>query len=211
MKITQKKWSDITVGQWFKIEEARKAASNEDDFVQRCICIAYGITADALAEQPIADTLAMAEGIRFLNASPKPRLVRRHYTLGDKVYTCCLNPQELTTAQYMDFQTLARTAGERPERILSVLLIPEGSKYAQGYMVEDVQEAIRQHLSIVDAISLTAFFLTLSARSMSRRVSALRRECRRMARKARRQGLTEMAAALRNLEEVSLPGGGSTR
>ena len=38
------------------------------------------------------------------------------------------------------------------------MVVPKGKKYNQAYDVREVQNALRQRLSVVDAVSLLAFF-----------------------------------------------------
>lgn len=211
MKKEKKTWRDVSLGQWQRIEAARKAATSEEAFVYDCVAILYGVTAEEIQTQPLADTIAMAEGVSFLNTPPKPRLVRRHYDLGGTQYRAFLNPREITTSQYIDFQSTAGDAQMHPERMLSCLLVPVGYSYAQGYDVEEAQIAIREHMSIVEVVSLTAFFLTLSKKLIKLQVSGILRECRRTIRQARKEGLTIQTDALMKILEAVRHTAGYTR
>jgi hypothetical protein len=89
------------------------------------------------------------------------------YEVGEWRLIPTLKRKNITTAQYISFQELsAQHSEDKMVQLLACLLIPEGKKFNEGYDIDDVIEAISEHLSIVDANALYAFFLRLSQKSM---------------------------------------------
>jgi hypothetical protein len=85
--------------------------------------------------------------------------------------------------------------------------MPKGKTFAEGYDVEDVQEAIAKHLSVVDALALTAFFLTLIKQSQANilhylewrlRLTICKTEEQKMAKKVQMERLRALRRSVLN-------------
>jgi parvulin-like peptidyl-prolyl isomerase len=89
-------------------------------------------------------------------------LTAKTYNIGKWVLQPVEDFRKITTAQYIDFQTFAQLGKDKVEEkiveIISVMLVPKGKKYNQDYDVLEVQNAIREYLSVAEAVSLFAFF-----------------------------------------------------
>lgn len=94
-----------------------------------------------------------AEQLDFLDKEIPVEIVRTEYTINGRKYICKSNLNDLSVARYMDFTNLAPT-GEL-EKILSVILIPEGKEYGED--IEQTQEDILD-MSIVDVYAIYNFF-----------------------------------------------------
>ena len=103
----------------------------------------------------------------------------KSYRLGDLVLVPTQDLTKITAAQYIDFQTLSQEGEEKTVELCSVFLIPKGHKYADGYDIADVQDAIRRHLSVQDVVTLAAFFLRKYAESIVSSLTFCKREIRR--------------------------------
>lgn len=60
-----------------------------------------------------------------------------------------------------------------------MFLVPEGKAYNDGYDVLEVQDAIRADLTVLDALALSAFFLTRFAASIRATETSLYRLVRK--------------------------------
>lgn len=127
------------------------------------VAVLTGKSEAALLDEPLGKWRQQIDAAGFLLVLPHPAKVRKVYRLGLRRYRPTLEARKMTAGQYIDFQEYAKEGGERWVEVLSVLLVPEGKTYGNGYDIAEVQEAIRQHLCILDAIALRAFFLTSSA------------------------------------------------
>ena len=172
-------YADLPVGKYLDILAANAGDAEDIDKQVATIAILTDRTEEDILNLPLPDYTALARAADFLHHEDKGehRLAKR-YTLGGLALVPCTDARKMTTAQYIDFQTLTKDGDydrHLPE-ILSCFLVPEGKAYGTGYDFAEVQDAIRRHLSVTDALSLLAFFfaslqtltdgfLTLSARA----------------------------------------------
>lgn len=200
-------WKDITIEKYDRIARLQSENLGEVDLIAAVIAVLDGVTVKTVEEMPYATLLLKSRGLRFLNSSPLPSIVRKSYNLNGKTYIPTLNPAELTTAQYIDFQVRAVDAPDDLAGLLSVLLIPEGFKYNDGYSSDDVREAIYKYMPIEDAMGLSAFFFALWKMSIRRLLRENRKNCRLLKRKKNRteaenELLTAMEKLIKTIEEA---------
>ena len=200
-------WKDITIEKYDRIARLQSENLGEVDLIAAVIAVLDGVTVKTVEEMPYATLLLKSRGLRFLNSNPLPSIVRKSYTLNGKKYIPTLNPAELTTAQYIDFQVRAVDAPDDLAGLLSVLLIPEGFKYNDGYSSDDVREAIYKYMPIEDAMGLSAFFFALWKMSIRRLLRENRKSCRLLKGKKNRteaenELLTAMEKLIKTIEEA---------
>lgn len=196
-------WKNITIEKYDRIAALQSENMGEIDLIAAVIAVLDETTVDKVEELPYAVLLMKARNLRFLQSSPIASIVHKSYELNGKKYIPTLNPAELTTAQYIDFQVRAADAPEDLAGLLSVLLIPEGHKYNEGYSGDEVREAIYKYLPIEDAMGLSAFFFILWKKSISRLLRENKRQYRKLRRKKdRTKEETELMTAIKNLIET---------
>ena len=161
-------WKDITIEKNDMIMGLQANNLGEIDLIASIIAVLDGVTVKEVEELPYAVLLLKARGLRFLQHNPIASIVKRKYEIDGKTYIPTLNPAELTTAQYIDFQVRATEAPKDLAGLLSVILIPEGHKYNEGYSSDEVREEIYKNFPIEDAMGLSAFFFALWKKSMRR-------------------------------------------
>ena len=143
-------------------------------------------TVKEVEELPYGVLLLKARGLRFLQSNPIPNLIRKSYSIGGKKYVTTIRPEEITTAQYIDFQVRATDAPEDLAGLLSVILIPDGKKYNDGYSSDDVRQEIYKNFPIEDAMGVSAFFFTLWKKSICRLLRQNKRLLRQLKRKRKK-------------------------
>lgn len=122
---------------------------------------------EELISIPLVDLKAITSKCGYLLEQPKPAKVKDEYQVGDFTLCPMKRIERISAGQFISFQELAKAHKGRNDveylpQILSCFLIPKGKKYSNDYGdfdIYDVQDAIRDHLSIVDALALLAFFL----------------------------------------------------
>lgn len=181
-------WKDVTIEKYERIAALQAQNLSEIDLIAAVIAVLDGTTVKEVEEMPYGVLLLKARGLRFLQSNPIPSIVKRKYELGEKKYIPTLNPAELTTAQYIDFQVRAANAKDDLAGLLSVFLIPEGCKYNDGYSSDDVREAVYKNMPIEDAMGLSAFFFELWKMSIHKLLRESKRQYRQLKRK---RNLTE--------------------
>ena len=209
MKIFRKKeslpkldWKDITIARHKAILALYQNKGDEDDlsFAYDLVCAAYGKDESWIDGLKVSEANEWVNTLAFVNHRPKPRVAKGEYTLNGHKYNVTMNMQALTTAQYIDFQQMADKSGEMPAEFLSIILVPEGHKYNDGYAMEEVVSDIENYMSVEDAMGLSAFFLRLLGISIRRSI----RKLRRMETQARREGImtTEQLDALKRVRNL---------
>lgn len=193
-------WKDITIEKYERIAGLQAKNLGEIDLIASTIAVLDGVTVKEVEELPYAVLLLKARGLRFLQHNPIASIVKRKYEIGGKTYIPTLNPAELTTAQYIDFQVRATGAPDDLAGLISVILIPEGHKYNEGYSSDEVREEIYKNFPIEDAMGLSAFFFALwkkSTRRLLRETKKQYRELKRM--KNRTEAETELLTTTERL------------
>lgn len=137
------------------------------------ISILANKTPDEVDNMLTVELRGLTSQLGFLTEKAETVEVRKEYKVGDFTLVPEKKISKIKAGQFISFQEFAKVYHDNNNDVnvipllLSCLLIPKGKKFAEGYDVEDVQEAIAEHLSVVDALSLTAFFLTLVKQSQA--------------------------------------------
>ena len=130
------------------------------------ISILANKTPDEVDNMLTVELRGLTSQLGFLTEKAETVEVRKEYKVGDFTLVPEKKISKIKAGQFISFQEFAKVYHDNNNDVnvipllLSCFLIPKGKTFAEGYDVEDVQEAIAEHLSIVDALSLTAFFLT---------------------------------------------------
>lgn len=205
---------DLRVGDYEEIlrisQEAHDLPEGDDaaalPLQARIIGVLAGMTADEVLDLPIAEYSRMSAATDFLlKASGHPERTAASYQCGEFTLAPTLDVRQLTTAQYIDFQTFTGAEGVHIAEVLSVLLIPKGCRYADGYDPIKVQDAIRTDMSAAEALDLLDFFTQLFEASIASTLTSLREELKKGT-ASRTQG-----EAARKAEEALLTAGRGSR
>jgi hypothetical protein len=147
-----------------KYEEIVALCNEEMTDVDRKVAILSvltGLTEDEVLHLPIATFTEYSAKARFIEQECPDNLipgVARSYPIGRFVLLPVTDIRKITAAQYIDFQNFAKERDTKTVELLSCLLIPRGCDYNEGYDVLDVHKAIREEMSVAEALALLAFF-----------------------------------------------------
>lgn len=161
-------YNDLKIGKYLEILDTCKVGGDELDTQVKLIAALSGKTEAEILNMPITEYSAMARSASFLSRAPElPEKPAKVYEVGGFRLVPVMDAGKITAAQYIDFQTLAKQKDGKVVEILSCLLVPEGKRYNEGYDIADVQKAIREEMSVADAMGTYAFFLN-SCRKLTR-------------------------------------------
>lgn len=159
-------WGDITIGQYEKLTRIINEERG-DDFTYKAIAVCFNKELDEVLEMNYIKVMQMARQIAPLSKNaPTPSRAKSEYKLNRK-YKVTMNPNELTTAQYIDFQGIGNDYENNTPELLAILMIPDGHTYNTGYEMKDVVADIRDNMKVEDALGLSAFFLHLLKKSIA--------------------------------------------
>lgn len=163
-------YDKLTLAKWEQLASLEKRPF-EDDISRQVAVIA--ILADKSEREvlnlPLPQYAALVPKADFLFTEPQPSRIAsrgmRTLKLEDTTLIPTTDLRKLTTAQYVDFQTML-TNEASVQALLSCFLVPEGKEYCDGYDVADIHALLARSLSVADALALKAFFLRKLTASM---------------------------------------------
>lgn len=141
-------WNDVTLGQFKRLKGLNP--NDVDDQIEAA-SILLDIKSDDMLWKDFCKELRKLE---FMNQEMPKTIIRKSYMLNGRKYITRANLQDLTVSGYMDFVNLA-PSGDL-EKILAVVLIPEGQEYGK-YDLDPVYQDILT-MSVVDAYAIFNFF-----------------------------------------------------
>ena len=174
-------YTDLSLGKYQEIDKAINDPSRDELEQQVAIlAILAGMTEAELLRLPIKDYTALAKQSAFLR-QPLGNIpqVQWQYQVADFTLLPCKDYTKLTAGQYIDFQAFTRDKLDYCG-LLSVLLVPKGRAYGEGYDTAEVRQAIADHLPMPDGMALIAFFLRQFAILIRASLTYSKRELRKM-------------------------------
>lgn len=160
-------YRDLKLGDYEQIlSVSRNDHLEELDKQVKIISILTRETEDYILDLPIMEYQQLAVKSSFLRSDKMDDFTRiaESYKVGDFDLVPVKDIRKITTAQYIDFQTLHQAGFEEHfVEIISILLVPKGRKYNQDYDLLELQNALRRELSVYDAMCLYGFFLYSSS------------------------------------------------
>lgn len=177
-------YNSLTIKKYLDIKEVLEMNTEEIDKQVSLIAILSDMDENDVYNLPLPEFQELNKKTEFLNELPQTRnYPKTKYKLGGLELETVLDMRDVTAGQYIDYQTFVKDTDKYLVELLSVFLVPKGKKYNDGYDILEVQNAIRENLSIVEAISMSAFFLMLCESLIKATVQSSIKKLKRMMRK----------------------------
>lgn len=191
----------LPIGRYMDIQEVSKDDSLEEvDRMVKIISILTGASEEDILHLPIAEFTELSSRANFLTAEGfRARPIAKKYIVGKWDLIPVTDYRKLETCQYIDFKTYAQDMDANMVGMLSVLLVPKGHRYNEGYDILEVQQAIREEMSVADGAMVVGFFLTLLGKSIKDILRFSKREAMKIPDKAKRE---EMLKRIEEQEEA---------
>ena len=198
-------YKSLPLGKYLDICQVCKDESLEEIERQvKILSILSDMSEEEILHLPIPKYKEMVVASRFLEDVDNNRhKAARLYIVGDWKLLPTMDYRKMETAQYVDFQTFAPMVETHMAELLSCLLVPVGCRYNEGYDILEVQQALKDNLSVTDALSLSAFFLTKFKNLIRDLLNSCRQEVRTIKDKSRRSQMEERIKSLENLLETN--------
>ena len=198
-------YKSLPLGKYLDICQVCKDESLEEiDRQVKILSILSDIPEEEILHLPIPKYKEMVVASRFLEDVDKSRhKAARLYIVGDWQLVPTLDYRKMETAQYVDFQTFAPMVETHMAELLSCLLVPVGCRYNEGYDILEVQQALKDNLSVTDALSLSAFFLTRYRDLIEDSLNSCRQEIRTIKNETKRMQMEERINSLESLMRTS--------
>ena len=161
-------YNKLTLGKYIEIQEISRNESLEDiDKQVQILSILTGEAEEEILHLPIVEYKELVAKSGFLNPDTiNVHPVAKRYLVGGFELIPVRDFRKIETCQYIDFQTYAPDMDKYLVEFLSVILVPKGHRYNEGYDILEVQRAIREEMSVADGISIAGFFLTWCRKSI---------------------------------------------
>ena len=189
-------YNALPLGTFLELDEVFRLDAEEIDKQVKIVAILANLTEDEVLALPLDNYASMAAQTAFLSEECPPVTAPARVIVGELVLVPVKDFTKLTTAQYVDFQTFSKGGTAKLPELLSVLLVPEGKKYNEGYDIADVVKAVRS-LSLPVALGLSAFFFDSLRKSIEASLTSLEETTKRIPKEKRRELLKTVERLLR--------------
>ena len=209
IELKYKNWDEISVNVFKRltksVENAEVTGNEYLDLLNKQIAILSvlcGVSEDDIADLSTGEFNKLVKQTDFLNTQPKKNIINK-VKLNGKDYEIFLNIQNMTIAQYVDFQTLYPQREKKFSEILSIFIIPKGKSYGEGYDVLDVINDIGEYLPITDANNIM-FFFALAYQSLTKvMLTSLKKDMKKMLKKEKnREQVAKIQMAIEKIQEA---------
>jgi len=154
-------WKALPIGRYLEIcREGQRKDIDDVERQARAIAILTGRHPEEILNLPLAEYRSLSERSAFLLKVPEHVGGRaaQVYRVGKWDLVPVSDPSKITVAQYVDFQQFC-TDPRHIVELLSVLMVPRGHGYNQGYDIAEVQAEIREHMSVEEVLRVSGFFI----------------------------------------------------
>lgn len=143
------------------------------------VSILSGIDPDTLKAMPAPEYDALRRQAAFLQEAP-PDDIRIFETveINGTVYTICKGMEQVSTGQYIDWLTYTQGSKQLTD-LYSVMCIPEGHKYGDGYSLDKVK-ADMADLPLAVTRYISAFWMTSLMLFSQQSAGLLKKEIRKL-------------------------------
>ena len=164
MELKYKSWGTLPVGKYEKIKEIIRAGMDNSDIEVLAVLCDCGI--DDILNAPVGEVVRLKREALFINEplNVKDRLRFKNIKLGGVEYEVRTDVRNITTAQYLDFQTFYKEFEKNYCNVLACFIIPNGHKYNDGYDALETAEIFREKLPVEVAENACFFFASQSSR-----------------------------------------------
>lgn len=155
----KKTWNDLTIEDLLKIKNINTLQmATEDEKNLKVAALVAGIPYEEIIQVPLDKVREYIDEAEFLLSPPKPIKAKNNYTVNGRKYTLLKNEMELLTSQYIDLQAIYQDGFEkRPAELLSVMMVPKGHTYNDGYDKDQVIEDMYK-MHVEEALGIVDFF-----------------------------------------------------
>ena len=162
-------WNDLSLKDMMEIKEiSTLQLATEDEKNLRVASIVCKVPYEELIQMPLSKVREYMDETAFLFTEPKPKKARNFYIINGRRYKLLKNEMEMLTSQYIDFQAIYKDGfDKRPGELLSVMMVPEGHEYHDGYDNDQVVNDMYD-MKVEEALGITDFFTRRFVRLIER-------------------------------------------
>ena len=161
-------WKQMSIGTFMKVSEINRSQDSDEDKLFRIAALLSGMEYEDFLNLPLNESRDIIAKAGFMYEEPKAGKIKKTYVIGSRTYRVMRNMDDMTTAQYLNYQSIAdKPVDDTMADLMAIVLIPEGKTYGD-YDMQEVTEEIKAYFNIEDALSVADFFIKLSGKLMRR-------------------------------------------
>ena len=206
IEIKYKSYKDLPIGKYFEIKEKLEGVLDSDNDMEIIIALIAALSDvndNEVYNLPIRELNVLTEQVKWFFTPVKPGKAPKRVKIGEYTLVPQYNPSNISVAQYIDYSMYGGNRYKFYVECLCTFLVPEGCKYGDGYDTLDVQNKVRENLSIEVAESYYNSFAKSSRRLLNRSLLSLAKTILIQLMKTKKQGMTPMRInLLRTMVEV---------
>ena len=198
-------FNKLSIGKYAEIQEITKNESLEEiDRMVAILSVLTGASEEDLLHLPIAEFTLLSAKAKFLTAEGfQPGRIARKYKVGQWELIPVTDYRKLETCQYVDFKTYAGDMDNHMPELISVLLVPKGHRYNEGYDILELQQAIRENMSVTEAVTIVGFFMTWCRRLIGDFLHYSKEEAKKLPKGKKREKILEKIREQETLLETN--------
>ena len=205
IELKYKNWKEISINVFQKLQNLNLNNSSDiideiDDNV-KILSILCDVDEDTIADLEVGEYKTLVSQCAFLNEMPKVK-IKDEYWINDKLYQVQYGVQNMTMAQYIDYQTYLKDSSKYTKEIVSCFVFPKGKKYGEDYNLNETIEDIGNYFSIVDALSVCFFFTMLFRSLTTATLGCLVKKMKRGKKKMNKEQQAQVQRAIDELNKV---------
>lgn len=151
-------YKKLSIKKYYELQDIDLKDREEIDIQVEILSILSDMTEDEIMDLPLPEYQKLVKASSFLSTSPTPtKNIPQYIIINGTKYRVLSDIKEFKAGQYIDYNNYLKMDKNIPY-VLSTLLIPYNKTYGDYDIMKTIED-ISNHLSIIDAISLSAFFL----------------------------------------------------
>lgn len=194
-------WDKVTLRTFKKLMVVVKEESPQsEEFTIKILSILNDKSEDYFLEMDLKHIPAAIKSLEFLSSEIPKQLIHK-FNIDGVTYKLTL-PKDMTWGQRLNYVEGLTRAGDDYASLLSIVLIPEGKKYAEGYDIIELKNKLEDTLMITEVLSITLFF-SIFLRSITKTTltslsKKLKKEMKKEKNQEKRLGIEKAITAVKS-------------
>lgn len=196
LELKYRSFNELPIGKYFQIKEELTDITDEQERVFTLIASLCEVEVEDVYKSPMKELSALINEIKWFSEPVKPTKAPRRIKLGGFTLKPSYDVKDINVQQYIDYSIYSKDREKFYVENLCTFLIPEGKVYNDGYDIVEVQNVVREQLSIQTSESLYMSFAKSSRRLLNRSLRSLAMSLIWKIVKTRKQGMSKMRVNL---------------
>lgn len=192
LELKYRSFNELPIGKYFQIKEELTDITDEQERVFTLIAILCEVEVEDVYKSPMKELSSLINEIKWFSEPVKPTKAPRRIKLGGFTLKPSYDVKNINVQQYIDYSIYSKDREKFYVENLCTFLIPEGKVYNDGYDIVEVQNVVREQLSIQTSESLYMSFAKSSRRLLNRSLRSLAMSLIWKIVKTRKQGMSKM-------------------